>query len=163
MLDLFFIASTHWDEYFRDYFNAETPRLLYLSRYQHIFHFMNGFWFHCLFIYLGWISFVIGRSHYVDVFPNGLCCTCGTFFFAHSVTVSWCYSLEIQCRLRGSSAHASSASLCTGLFQSVTVWHNVTFVFWHKPRHNIPTKVWVCDTWALGLLQLYLVFTFFWL
>lgn len=36
LLDLFFIASTHWDEYFRDYFNVEIPRLLYLSRYQHI-------------------------------------------------------------------------------------------------------------------------------
>lgn len=52
LLDLFFIASTHWDEYFGDYFNAEIPRLLYLSRYQHIFQFMNSFCFHCLFIYL---------------------------------------------------------------------------------------------------------------
>lgn len=52
LLDLFFIASTHWDEYFRDYFNAEIPRLLYLSRYQHILQFMNSFCFYCLFIYL---------------------------------------------------------------------------------------------------------------
>lgn len=118
LLDLFSIASTHWDEYFRDYFNAETPRLLYLSRYQHIFQFMNGFWFHCLFIYLDWISFVIGRSHHVDFFPNELCCAHGSFFFAFS----WCYYLEIQHRLRGYSAPASSASLCPGLsFQSV--WH----------------------------------------
>lgn len=122
LLDLFFIASRHWDEYFRDYFNAETPRLLYLSRYQHIFQFMNGFWFHCLFIYLGWISFVIGRSHHVDVFPSELCCACGIFFFAHSVTFCCCYYLEIQYASRGYFAPASSASLCTGLsFQSV--WH----------------------------------------
>lgn len=52
LLDKFFIASTHWGEYFRDFFNAEIPRLLYLSRYQHIFQFMNSFCFYCLFICL---------------------------------------------------------------------------------------------------------------
>lgn len=126
LLDMFFIASTHWGEYFRDYFNAEVPRLLYLSRYQHIFQFMNSFCFYCLFICLDWISFVTGTSHNLDVFPNELHCTDGIFFSLCTQLMSASLSGDSAYNYR---AYFADANCGLPLHRSViSICHNLTLM-----------------------------------